>query len=211
MNRFFLILIFCSVTGSICSNAQEINKQLQSANQLYQQQQYEQAEAAYNKILELDRSNAVARFNLANTMFRRNKKDDAAKAYDQLAADVKDPGLKSKAYYNEGVALTKQSKLEGSIEAYKNALRFNPDDSDARENLEKSLMELKKKQPPKKKQDENKKKKQDQQKKQQQQQSKMTPKEAQQRLKLMEQKEKDLLQRMQNEKGKTTNGLPKDW
>ena len=41
--------------------------------------------------------------------------------------------------------LTSQKKLEESIEAYKNALRYNPDDKEARENLQKALLELKKK------------------------------------------------------------------
>jgi hypothetical protein len=61
------------------------------------------------------------------------------------------------------------------------------------------LLELKKKNPPKKK-EEDKKKKQQQQK---QPQSKMSPKEAQQRLQLLAQKEKEVQQRIQKEKSKS--------
>ena len=101
----------------------------------------------------------------------------------------------------------KQKKLEESIEAYKNALRLNPDDKEARENLQKALLELKKKNPPKK--EEKKDPKKQQQKKQQQ--PKMSPKEAEQRLKLLEQKEKELNQRMQKEKSKSGGNQAKDW
>ena len=58
---------------------------------------------------------------------------------------TKERGLRSNSYYNEGVVLGKQQKLEESIETYKNALRQNPDNTEARENLQKALLELKKK------------------------------------------------------------------
>ena len=107
--------------------------------------------------------------------------------------------------------LTQQKKLEESIEAYKNSLRQKPDDKEARENLQKALLELKKKNPPKKKEEkENQKKKQQEQQKKQQQ-PKMSPKEAEQRLKLLEQKEKEVNQRLQKEKLKTGGGQVKDW
>ena len=96
--------------------------------------------------------------------------------------------------------------LEKSIDFYKKALRINPDDSQARENLQKALLELKKKEPPKKKDD--KKKNQDQQ-QQKQPQSKLSRKEAEQRLKLLEQKEKEVQQRLQ--KAQSGGGQKKDW
>ena len=56
---------------------------------------------------------------------------------------------------------------------------------------------------------ENMKKQQEQQKKQKQ--PKMSPKEAEQRLKLLEQKEKEVNQRLQKEKSKTGGSQVKDW
>jgi Ca-activated chloride channel family protein len=113
--------------------------------------------------------------------------------------------MKAKAYYNKGTILSGQKKLEESIEEYKNALRHDPNDKNARENLQKALLELRKKNPPKK--DDKKK----QQKQQQKPQPKMNQKEAEQRLKLLEQKEKEVQQRLQKEKSKTGGGQPKDW
>ena len=115
--------------------------------------------------------------------------------------------FKAKAWYNKGAVLSRQKKLEESIEAYKNTLRLDPNDKEARENLQKALLELKKKNPPKKK-EEDKKKKQQQQK---QPQSKMSPKEAQQRLQLLAQKEKEVQQRIQKEKSRSGGNQTKDW
>jgi tetratricopeptide (TPR) repeat protein len=65
---------------------------------------------------------------------------------DGIVKDSKENLVKSAAHYNNGVIKTKQKDLEGSIEDYKNALRLNPDDLQARENLQKALLELKQKQ-----------------------------------------------------------------
>ena len=130
--------------------------------------------------------------------------------FTEIAGNATDSESKSKAYYNKGVVLSQQQKLEESIEAYKNALRQNPADNEARENLQKALLELKNKNPPKKKDDKHDKTNKDQQQKKQPQ-SKLSPKEAEQRLKLLEQKEKEAQQRLQKEKSKTGGGQPKDW
>ena len=135
--------------------------------------------------------------------------DEAIRVLNDLAFKSNDPSVKSKAYYNKGAILSAQKKLEESIEAYKEALRQEPSDKDARENLQKALLELKKKNQSKK--EDNKKQKQQQQKQQQKPQPKMSQKEAEQRLQLLEQKEKDVQQRLQNEKSKQGGGMGKDW
>jgi Ca-activated chloride channel family protein len=193
---------------SIELRGQKAIDDIQAGNDLYKQKVYDGAELKYNEAISKEPSNATAKFNLANTMYRNSKQDEATKELDDLISTEKDASLRSRTYYNKGVILSAQKKLEGSIEAYKNTLRLNPADNDARENLQKALLELKKKNPPKKKDD--KKKKQEQQKKQQQQ-PKMNQKEAQQRLKLLEQKEKEVQQRMQKEKSQTGSGQIKDW
>ena len=198
-----LFLIACTMELS----AQENDNAIQKANDLYKQQQYQQAEAAYSEVLEKESSNSTAKYNRALALHKQGKLDEAIKELDDLAFKTNDTELKSKAYYNKGAILSGQKKLEESIEAYKNTLRLNPNDKEARENLQKALLELKKKDPPKK----DDKKKQQQKKQQQKPQPKMNQKEAEQRLKLLEQKEKEVQQRLQKEKSKTGGGQPKDW
>ena len=204
-----IIFVFCSVAVSFRLMGQKANEAIQTGNDLYKQQKYDQAELQYNNAIALEPSGSTAKFNLANTLYRQGRKDEAVKKFGDLSDNEEKAALKSKIYYNKGVVLSAQEKLEESIEAYKNALRQEPNDKEARENLQKALLELKKKNPPKKKEDNPKKKKQEQQKKQQQ--PKMNQKEAEQRLKLLEQKEKEVQQRLQKEKAKTGGGQAKDW
>jgi len=209
MKHKMILFILWGIVVSFQLMGQNANQSIQTGNDLYKQKKYDEAELHYNDALTSEPLNSTAKFNLANTLYREGKQEEAIKIMDDLAMNEKDAVIKSKAYYNKGVILTGQKKLEESIEAYKNALRQNPDDTEARENLQKALLELKKKNPPKKKEDEPKKKKQEQQK--QQPQPKMNQKEAEQKLKLLEQKEKEVQQRIQKDKAKTGGNQTKDW
>lgn len=199
-----LVIIGCFLP--VAATAQDANVAVQKGNELYRQGQYDAAAAEYQQALKLKQDNTT-KFNLASALSKQGKNEEAKKAFKEISASDVKADLKAKAYYNEGAILSKEKKLEESIEAYKNALRQDPDDQQARENLQKALLELKKKNPPKPKEDN--KKKQQQQK--QQQQPKMSQQQAEQRLKLLEQKEKEVQQRLQKEKSKSGGGQGKDW
>lgn len=207
--KIILIIITIFISSYSFAQKKQVVKIIQAGNDLYKQQQFNQAASEYSKAIEADPADNTAKFNLANTLYKQEKQDEAAKFFSEVASAAGESGLKAKAFYNKGVILSKQKKLEESIEAYKSSLRLNPDDKEARENLQKALLELKKKNPPKKKEEKDNKKKQEQQ--QKQQQSKMSPKEAEQKLKLLEQKEKEVQQRLQQQKAKTGGSQTKDW
>ena len=188
---------------------QEVNDHIRTGNTLYAQQQYEQAVAAYAKALQLDPQNETARFNQASAMYKAGLQVEASQKFGELAAATADRGMRARSHYDKGVILSAQKNLEESIEAYKNALRQDPDDQQARENLQKALLELKKKNPPEPKQDQQQQKKDQQQ---QQNQSKLNKREADQRLRLLEQKEREVQERLQKEKARAGGGgTGKDW
>jgi Ca-activated chloride channel family protein len=199
------ILIFFVPLIASAQSAQA-DKNIRAGNEFYKQQQFEKAAIEYSKAIEADPNRRIAKFNLGNSLHKQKKQDEAVKVFTEVAGNAENESLKAKAFYNKGAVLSQQEKLEESIEAYKNALRINSDDREARENLQKALMELKKKKQPEKKKEQEKKKKQ-----QEQPQSKMSPKEAQQRLQLLAQKEKEVQQRIQKEKTKTGGSQTKDW
>jgi tetratricopeptide (TPR) repeat protein len=103
--------------------------------------------------------------------------------------------VKATSYYNQGVIYSKLKDLDNSIEAYKSALRNDPNDKDARENLQKALLEKKKQQ-------------QDQQ-NQQKQKSSMNQSQAEKKLQQLQEKEKNIRERMQQ--GQNGSPMPKDW
>ncbi len=202
--RIFAVISMLIFTGEFLL-AQDLNKNIETGNNYYRQQQFDKAEFEYRKVLETSSTDKTAKFNLADALIKQNKADDANKILRILNIEENGNDLRSKVVYNQAVILTQQKKLEESIEGYKETLRLNPGDQEARENLQKALLELKKKNPPKKQEE---KKKQEQQK--QQPKPKISPREAEQQLKLLEQKEKQVQERLQKN-SRTGNAQPKDW
>lgn len=194
-----LISIFSLVIG-ITAKPQSAEESLSKGNEYYRLAQYEVAESLYRKALQVTPQSVTARHNLANALYRQKKYKEAEEILKGISTQEKEKNVRSVAYYNTGVLYSRQKDLEESIEAYKDALRLNPEDQQARENLQKALSELKQKQ-------------QQQQRDQQQNksQSKMNQKQAEQKLKELQQKEKEIQERMQNQKSRGGNPMPQDW
>lgn len=203
------ILIPCLFLFSFSALSQKADNIIKKGNDLYKEKKFAEAAEEYKKAMEAEPGNQTTKFNLGNALYKQDNKVDAVQLYSGITNSTKEKGLLSRSFYNKGVILSQQKNLEASIEAYKSALRNDPNDLQARENLQKALLELKKKQPPPKKKEQDQKKKQQQQ--QKQQQSKLSPKETEQRLKLLQQKEKEVQQRVQSERSKTSAGSGKDW
>jgi tetratricopeptide (TPR) repeat protein len=191
MKLLFVVLV---MSLSLCGITQNAAQSIIKGNQFYQQSQFDLAETQYRKALEYEPENEKAKYNLANALQRQTKYDEAAKLLEDLTGSSRENSIKSAAYYNQGVAYTKMKNLDASIESYKKALRLNPNDQEARENLEKALLQKKNQ------------KSSSQQKKSQ---SSMSQKEAQQKLDMLNQKEKQLHQR--KDKEQQGSGQAQDW
>jgi predicted negative regulator of RcsB-dependent stress response len=59
--------------------AQDLNKNIETGNNYYRQQQYDKAEIEYRKVLETSSTDKIAKFNLADALIKQNKADDANK------------------------------------------------------------------------------------------------------------------------------------
>ncbi len=204
-----LLILFLVIGGAVLAQSERM---VHSGNEYYRKGEFKKAVEEYGKVPEKDRQYNSAKFNTANALYKQDQKVEAVQLFSALGRDAGNNDLKARSFYNKGVILSQQKNLEESIEAYKNALRIDPADREARENLQKALLELRKKPPPPKKEEKKEQKKQEQQQNQRKKpQSKMSPKEAEQRLKLLQQKEKEVQQRLQHAKSRSGGGMPKDW
>src|SRR5213075_2413706 len=109
MKYLILILGMLSYTRSF---SQEENKEIETGNNYYRQQQYDKAEAEYRKVLESSPANGTVKFNLANALIKQNKTADADKLLAELSTKENTTDIRPKATYNQGVLLTQQKKLE---------------------------------------------------------------------------------------------------
>ena len=121
---FFLLLLLFTASAFSQKAEDAINK----GNEYYRQSQFDLAERQYRLALKTDPNNQVAQHNLAIALYRQKKNDEAKDVLKDISTNGKGKYVRSSAYYNAGVIATKEKDLEGSIEAYKNALRLTPDD-----------------------------------------------------------------------------------
>jgi tetratricopeptide (TPR) repeat protein len=201
-----LVLLLCS-NGLV---AQSSNQLTVKGNKAYKDGDYATAAEQYKLAAEKDTASRQAFYNLGNALYKSGKADEALNAYD--AALAKDTAVLDKAatWYNKGVVLHNNKKLPECIEAYKNALRLNPNDEEARLNLQKALQQQQQKQ----QQQQNKNNQQQQQKQNKQPQpqpSKMSRKEAEEKLKALLQHEKNLQDRLRKMDANAPQRPEKDW
>jgi Ca-activated chloride channel family protein len=200
------LFILCMSLAGMTVRGQDSDKDLVRGNQFYREGAYDKAAEQYDRVLLRAPRNTTASYNLGNALFRNNKASEAEKAFDNAIRDSRDRRLSADAWYNKGVVLSNQQKLEESIDAYKQSLRLNPADSFARENLVRALRELKKKK--EQEQEQQKKKKQEEKEKQQ---PKMNKQQVQQLLQALQEQEKQLQQKMQKMKVPSPGQPEKDW
>lgn len=205
---------------SFSSSAQGENPLIRSGNRYYKQKQLDKSQQQYEEAVRKAPANPTANYNLGNAQFRKNNYNDAANSYDSSVEHATDNTMKEKGLYNKGVAMAKQQKLKESIDAWKNALKLDANDEDARENLQKALQQLKQQQQSQqekeKKDQQEKKDKKDQNKEQEQQQPKPQPsrlnkQQVEQYLKLLQQKEKEIQDKLNQNKAKALSQPDKDW
>ena len=129
------VISLFSCFSPLSSTAQTDRQYIRQGNKLFRSGDYPNAEVSYRKAIEKNPRNPQAVFNLGNALMAQ-KKDSAAVAQFESASKLEtNPLRKAKAYHNMGVVCQSHKMYGEAIEAYKNALRLNPEDNETRYNL----------------------------------------------------------------------------
>jgi len=134
MKKLFSILTISVFMLHVQATAQS-NKYIKQGNKLYEQNKYPEAQKSYMEALQKDSNSVPGRFNLGNTLFKQKQFDASRSLMGAAAQKSSDKNVKGGANYNIGNTYMAERKWEDAVEAYKNALRNNPADVDAKYNL----------------------------------------------------------------------------
>ena len=176
---YIILLLLTALSVSSYADNRQARKLIRKGNALYRADKRQEAQVDYLKAYRADSTDARVQYNLATSMFPQDYKlvqkercDTMAMMFERAAQAETNPLRKAKAYHNEGVAYQGVKDFGKAIEAYKNALRCNPNDDESRYNLVLCQRQLKNQGGGNNNQQQDKQDKQDQQDKQQQQQEK---------------------------------------
>lgn len=135
LNLFLLVMALGFILSQV-SYAQSDKKLVREGNKDFQKGNYNEAEINYRKALDKNPTKHSAQFNLGDALYEQENYEKAAETFaSSNIASVSDID-KSHTAYNLGNSFLKASKLNESIAAYKQALKFNPKNEEARYNLE---------------------------------------------------------------------------
>ncbi len=147
MMKNVLLFICLFMTGTACNMvyAQE-RKMVKKGNELYENKNYKAAAEAYQKAIQQNPKYTPGLFNLGNALYQQKQYEQARKVLDATSKISADKKGKDAASYNIGNTYMQEQKWQDAINAYKEALRNNPQDADAKYNLSYALSMLKKQQ-----------------------------------------------------------------
>lgn len=165
MLRKFFVHISLFFLGLIAVKAQEsLNTLIFRGNRSFDKQKYGEATSTFSEAVKKNEKDFGAHYNLGNSLYKIKKYDEAIAEYQKAQKNTNNKDEKAASYYNEGNAHLQNGDGEKAVNAYKNALKFDPDN----EAILKNLQIAKKKQ----KQKDNKQNQQNQQQNQQNNQNK---------------------------------------
>ncbi|HLN19574.1 MAG TPA: tetratricopeptide repeat protein [Bacteroidales bacterium] len=115
--------------------SQADKKYIRKGNREYSKNNYSDSEILYRKAGDENNHSYDASFNIGDALYKQEKYEDAVKQFADNTGKTDDLQKKSDAWYNLGNSLLNSKKLEESINAYKNALKLNPENLEAKYNL----------------------------------------------------------------------------
>lgn len=130
----YIILFLFTASGA---QAQQLPERslVRKGNRQYNKGNYEQSAGHYEQALQAAPGQFEAIYNLGNALYKAERFDRAEQTMQQAAADsLRADTERAEAFYNLGNAQFKQQKYKEALESYKQSLRLNPSDQEAKYN-----------------------------------------------------------------------------
>ncbi|WP_295958373.1 tetratricopeptide repeat protein [uncultured Alistipes sp.] len=134
MYRLLYMVFLFAALGASAQNMPE-RSEVRRGNRQYNKGNYEKSIERYERALGAAPESFEAIYNLGNALYKAERFDKAEQTMRKAAADsLRADGERAEAFYNLGNAQFKQQKYKEALESYKQSLRLNPDDQEAKYN-----------------------------------------------------------------------------
>jgi hypothetical protein len=141
MKKYYIILpIFILAVLALSACGSSVERTLDIGNQAFVEQDYQQAMEKYGQAMEMDPELGEPTYNLANTLYRLEAFEEAGQFLAQAIQTASDQ-LAEHGFYNLGNNFFQQELMPEAVEAYKESLRIDSHDLDAKYNLELAMVQ----------------------------------------------------------------------
>lgn len=226
INYSMLLLLLTAAASNTA--AQEERPHVRRGVALLEQERFAEAEAEFRSALQLKPSSFEAAYNLGTALFRQEKYDEALQQLQATTPFANDDKQRlASLFHNLGNSYLFGQNIDQSIEAYKQALRHNPLDDETRYNLiaamklkdeqeeqeeeQQDQQEQEQQEQQEQEQEQQEQEQQDQQQQQQQESEGISRENAERLLQALEEDEKELLEKMNQNREKQPVRIEKNW
>lgn len=119
---------------SLTVSAQVDRHDVRAGNRKFRKGDWKAADISYRKALVKDSTSVPANFNLANTLYRTENYDEAAKTMEKIKDSAPSSANAADYFYNVGDIAIAKKDWQGAVTAFKESLLRNPGDLEAKEN-----------------------------------------------------------------------------
>ncbi|MBI4372693.1 MAG: tetratricopeptide repeat protein [Candidatus Omnitrophica bacterium] len=137
------ILVYVFIAVLISGFLETTSGLNQKGNKLYEEKRYTSALESYRKAQIKNPDDAAIRYNLGTTLYQMDQFQEAEAQLKHALDNAKTKDLQATAWYNYGNTQYRLGQFDAAAEAYRKALDLNPNDKDAKYNLE--ILQKKKK------------------------------------------------------------------
>ena len=133
--KYLFMALVCSAAFCLPAASQNADRRdVRRGNRDFRKEDYKAAEIDYRKALVKDSTSFAAGYNLGNTLYRMEDREQAGKIYDRLKETADASPYAADYYYNVGNVVAGAENWQAAVDAYRQALLRNPSDMDAKEN-----------------------------------------------------------------------------
>ncbi len=160
LSRFFVLAFFCGLVALYSSTACEAwpwSNEQRKAERHFRKDNFEQALRHYENARLKEPDNPALDYNVGNVFHMDNRFQEAVGEYAKAVA-ASEPVLKEMTQYNMGNTFYRMGDMNSAADSYIKALLENPEDYDAKHNLEMALRMMEQQQQEQQQQDEQEKK-----------------------------------------------------
>ena len=131
-NIVAVMTMLCAL--SLTVSAQMDRHDVRAGNRKFRKGDWKAADISYRKALVKDSTSVPANFNLANTLYRTENYDEAAKTMEKIKDSAPSSANAADYFYNVGDIAIAKKDWQGAVTAFKESLLRNPGDMEAKEN-----------------------------------------------------------------------------